>query len=255
MRRPMIVANWKMYTRPSDAYILATTIRNMVAPIEGVEVVICPPLVYLSEISDLIKKDGKVSVGAQNMYFEPEGPFTGEVSPLMIRDIAKYVIVGHSERRAHFHESDLIVNEKVAAALKYGLCPIICVGEHAKSAPLKIIVDQLEEALYEIPKNQYQNLVIAYEPVWAIGSGTAASLDHVVKVVTAIREVVGLKTTILYGGSVDEKEAVKFSKHHQIDGLLVGTASLRASVFINIVKNWSEAKNLREAAICEDKDD
>lgn len=245
MRRPMVVANWKMYTRPSDAYILATTLRNMVAPIEGVEVVVCPPLVYLSEISDILKKDGKVNVGAQNMYYEPEGPYTGEVSPLMIRDMAKYVIVGHSERRAHFAENNIVVNEKVLAALKYGLVPIICVGEQSKNSPVKDILGQLEEALDDVPKNQYQNIVVAYEPVWAIGTGNAATLDHVVKITTALREIVGLRTTILYGGSVDEKEALKFSKHHQVDGLLVGTASLRASVFINIVKTWANAKSFK----------
>lgn len=253
MRRPMVVANWKMYTRPSDAYILATTMRNMIAQIEGVEVVVCPPLVYLSEISDILKRDGKVNVGAQNMFYEPEGPYTGEVSPLMIRDMAKYVIVGHSERRSHFAETDTIVNEKVAAALKYGLCPIICVGEHTKNESIKFITNQLEEALYDIPKKQYENIVIAYEPVWAIGTGTAASLDHAVKIITALREIVGLKTTILYGGSVDDKEALKFSKHHQIDGLLVGTASLRASVFINIVKTWAEAKSFKGSVNIEEE--
>lgn len=245
MRRPMIVANWKMNTRASDAYILATTIRNMVANIEGVEVVICPPYVWLSEIADIVKRDGKVNVGAQNMFYEDNGPYTGEVSPIMIRDIAKYVIVGHSERRFHFHESDLLVNEKVAAALKHNLSPIICVGEKTKGVPLQEITDQLEKALEHIPKNQYKDIVVAYEPVWAIGGNNTAPIEHCLKAIALLREIVDRETPILYGGSIKTENIIDFAKAPQIDGLLVGAASLNGNEFINICKIWAENKSFK----------
>ena len=245
MRRPMIVANWKMNTRASDAYILATSIRNMVADIEGVEVVICPPFLWLSEISEIVKRDGKVNVGAQNMYYEDEGPFTGEVSPTMLRDVAKYVILGHSERRFHFHEDDVLVNEKVIAALKHNLCPIICVGEKTKSAPLKDAVLQLHEALFSIPKNQYKDVVIAYEPVWAIGTNSTAPLERSVKAIMALREIVGRETPVLYGGSTRSDNIAEFAKEPLIDGLLVGGSSLKLNEFIQICKIWAEAKSFK----------
>lgn len=245
MRRPMVVANWKMYTRASDAYILATTIRNMVYSIEGIEIVICPPFLWLSEISEIVKKDGKVNVGAQNMYFEDEGPYTGEISPQMIRDVAKYVIVGHSERRFYFHENDIEVNEKVIAALKFGLSPIVCVGEKTKSASIKDAVAQLKEALAHVKKSDYENIVVAYEPVWAIGSGTPAPVEHSVYAITALREIIGRDSSILYGGSIDHSEVDKIAGCPAIDGVLVGGASLRATSFIEICKKWSQAKTFK----------
>lgn len=241
----MIVANWKMHTRASDAYVLATTIRNQVSDVEGIEVVICPPIVWLSEISEILKRDGKVNVGAQNMFYEMEGAFTGETSPLMIRDMAKYVIVGHSERREHFGETDFDVNEKVLAALKCGLSPIICVGEKTKSAPISDAVKQLKEALEHVPKNQYKDIVVAYEPVWAVGTENPASIEHITRAFTEIREIVLRDSPILYGGSVDEKEAEKYAKAPQIDGLLVGSVSLKVNAFISICKTWSRAKSFK----------
>lgn len=251
MRRPIVVANWKMYTRASDAYILATAIKNSVANIEGIEVIICPPSLWLSEVSDLVKKDGKVNIGAQNMFYEPDGPYTGEISPVMIRDVAKYVIVGHSERRFYFYESDLDVNEKVLAALKFGLSPIVCVGEKTKSAPIRDAVNQLNEALQHVPKNSYKDIIVAYEPVWAIGTEHVAPLDHSIKAIAMLREVIGRDSSILYGGSIDDKEIEKFAKSHIIDGVLVGSASLRAGIFVEICKKWAEAKSFKGDVIAE----
>lgn len=242
MRRPMVVANWKMYTRASDAYILATTIRNAVAMIDGVEVVVCPPAIWLSELSEILKRDGKVNLGAQNMFYEDEGPYTGEISPLMIRDVAKYVIVGHSERREHFAETDFDVNEKVLAALKNDLSPIICVGEKTKSSPLSNAADQLEEALMHVPKNKYKDIVVAYEPVWAIGNHDTASVEHAERAVLKLREVIFRESPILYGGSIDQEKILNFAKSPLIDGVLVGSASLRASVFVQLCKIWADAK-------------
>jgi triosephosphate isomerase len=245
MRRPMVVANWKMNTRASDAYILATTIRNAIAPIEGIEVVVCPPSIWLGEVSDILKKDGKVNVGAQNMFYEAEGAYTGEISPLMIVDIAKYVIIGHSERRAYFFENDFIVNEKVLAAIKHGLTPIICVGEKNKTSPISDAIKQLNEALTHLPKNRYKDVVVAYEPVWAIGKGKVASMDHIVKAMIKIREVVGRDTPILYGGSVNTDHITDLAKRPEIDGVLVGSASIRAASFIKICQEWSSTKSFK----------
>ena len=258
MRRPMVVANWKMYTRASDAYILATTIRNMLADVDGVETVICPPAVWLSEISEIVKRDGKVNVGAQNMFYENEGPYTGEISPQMICDIAKYVIVGHSERREHFGEHDLEVNEKVLAALKHGLSPIICVGERKKSDSPDHAIKQLKEALTHVPKNRYKDVVICYEPSWAISKGKAnseaAPVDRALRAIAKIREIVLRESPILYGGSVDVDSVLDFAKRPEIDGVLIGSASLRASIFVEICKRWADAKNFKNDIVLEEED-
>lgn len=254
MRRPMVVGNWKMYTEAADAHILATTIRNYVANIHGIEVVLCPPAVWLSEILSIVGRGGKIELGAQNMFYEPEGAYTGEISPLMIKDMAKYVIVGHSERREHFGETDLDVNEKVIAALKAGLHPIVCVGEKKKSVRYPIgVTNQLKQALSHVPKKHYGDIVVAYEPVWAIGTGENADPDYVVKVITSLREIVLRDCPILYGGSVNSKNVGGFGKRPEIDGVLVGGASLRAADFVKICSIWADNKNFKNDVEMEEK--
>lgn len=246
MRRPMVVANWKMYTNAGDAAILATTVRNNVAGISKTEVVLCPPTIWLTEVSSIIGKGGKVRLGAQNIFYESEGAFTGEISPLMVRDVADYVIIGHSERREHFGETDLEVNEKVIAALRAGLSPIICVGEKSKSTGYpETPVDQLREALSHVPKKYYKQIVVAYEPIWAIGTGENADPAYVAKVVSVLRELVLRDSPILYGGSVNSKNAKEYGLRPEIDGLLVGGASLRAAEFVKICGIWSECKSFK----------
>jgi len=242
----MVVGNWKMYTQASDAAILATTIRNYVANIHGIEVVLCPPAVWLSEILSIVGKRGKIELGAQNMFYEPEGAYTGEISPLMVKDLAKYVIVGHSERREYFGETNLEVNEKVIAALKAGLSPIICVGEKKKSVKYpSSVVKQLTEALAHVPKKNYKDIVVAYEPIWAIGTGENADPEYAARVITVIREIVLRDCPILYGGSVNSKNAAGFAKRPEIDGLLVGGASLRGAEFVKICSTWADSKSLK----------
>lgn len=250
MRRPMVVANWKMYTNASDAAILAITIRNNVAGINNVEVVLCPPTIWLTEVSSIIGKGGKVRLGAQNIFYESEGAYTGEISPLMVKDVADYVIVGHSERREHFGETDLEINEKVIAALRAGLSPIICVGEKKKSEKYPHEpVHQLKEALMHVPKKYYKQIVVAYEPIWAISTkenrNRNADVEYVVKVFSALRELVLRDSPILYGGSVNSTNAAEYALRPEIDGALVGAASLRASEFIKICGIWSESKSFK----------
>lgn len=250
MRRPMVVANWKMYTSVADAAILATTVRNNVAKIDKIEVVLCPPSIWLTEVSSIIGKGGKVHLGAQNIFYESEGAYTGEISPLMVKDVADYVIVGHSERREHFGETDLEVNEKVIAALRAGLSPIICVGEKKKSTKYpKVPVDQLKEALSHVPKKYYKQIIVAYEPLWAISTpgdrDRSADVEYVVRVVSSLRELVLRDSPILYGGSVNSKNAKIYGTRPEIDGVLVGAAGLRAADFVKVCSIWSEAKNFK----------
>lgn len=250
MRRSMVIGNWKMYTEAADANILATTIRNYASNINGIEIVLCPPVIWLSEILSIVGKNGKVGLGAQNIFYEKEGPYTGEISPLMIRDLAKYVIVGHSERREHFGETNLEVNEKVIAAIRSGLHPIICVGEKKKSTNYPTgVVHQLKEALMHVPKKYYKQIVVAYEPIWAISTtenrDRNAEVGYVVKVISALRELVLRDSPILYGGSVNSKNAKDYASQPGIDGALVGAASLRASEFVKICTTWAECKNFK----------
>lgn len=250
MRRALIVANWKMYTDLSDATILVTTVRNHVANIKGIEVVLCPPTIWLSELAQILGKNGKVGLGAQNIFYEAEGAYTGEISPLMVKDVAKYVIVGHSERREKFGETSVEVNEKVIAALRAGLRPILCVGEKKRSTRFpENVVKELKEALVHIPRKNYKDISIAYEPIWAIsanGDGNNnADAEYVAKVTNALREIVLRDCPILYGGSVNSKNVGEYASRPEIDGVLVGSASLRAADFVKICQIWSENKSIK----------
>lgn len=254
MRRPMVVGNWKMYTSATDANILATTVRNYAVHIDGVEIVLCPPSIWLTEVAMIVGRGGKIQVGAQNAYFETEGPYTGEISPMMIRDVARYVIIGHSERRQYFGETDLDVNEKVQAALKAGLSPIVCVGEKKKTVRgTDEAMTQLEKALEHIQKKYYSQIIVAYEPIWAIGTGENADPEYVAKVATGLRAIIGSESAILYGGSVKSGNVKPYSQRPEIDGLLVGGASLRASEFIKICSIWSQGKTFKKDVNVEGK--
>lgn len=249
MKRSIIVGNWKMYaTSIADAHILATAIRNHVADIKDIEIILTPPTIWLSEIAQILGRGKKTQLGAQNMFYEPSGAYTGEISPLMVKEVADYVILGHSERREYFGETNLDVNEKTTAALKAGLCPIICVGEKTKGSTIGQPLRELQEALDHIPKKYYKDIVVAYEPIWAVGTGENADPAYVAKVATKLREVVNIHTPILYGGSVNSSNIAGYADRPEIDGVLVGGASVRAAEFVKICKIWSETKSLRPRA-------
>lgn len=248
LRRKMIAGNWKMHKTVSEAVELA---EDIVMETNGTlnEVVIFPPFTALETVADAI--DGKhVGYGAQDLHWEDKGAFTGAVSGAMIADIcAEYVLVGHSERRTIFGENEKIVASKIIAAYRNGLKPMLCVGENlaereAGKTARKINM-QLKSALRVISAEDAENLVVAYEPIWAIGSGKAATPDDALEVCTLIREKIGKiftpdiarKVRILYGGSVNEKNAASFNLSG-IDGVLVGGASLKADTFAAIVRSF-----------------
>lgn len=239
------MGNWKMYaTSIADAHVLATAVRNNVAGLDGIDVVLCPPFLWLSELVSIVGKQGKVKLGGQDVFYEKDGAYTGEISPLMLKEMANFAIVGHSERREYFGESDMEVNEKVIAALKSGITPIICVGEKKKNE-VSMPVKQLKEAIAGLPQKSYQKIVVAYEPIWAIGTGNNADAGYVAKVVLALREIVHLDTPILYGGSVNSKNALEYAARPEINGLLIGGASVRSGEFVKICKDWSKTKLMR----------
>ncbi len=248
LRRKMIAGNWKMHKTVSEAVELA---EDIVMETNGTlnEVVIFPPFTALETVADAI--DGKhVGYGAQDLHWEDKGAFTGAVSGAMIADIcAEYVLVGHSERRTIFGENEKIVASKIIAAYRNGLKPLLCVGENlaereAGKTARKINM-QLKSALRVITAENAENLVVAYEPIWAIGSGKAATPEDALEVCTLIREKIGKiftpdiarKVRILYGGSVNEKNAASFNLSG-IDGVLVGGASLKADTFAAIVRSF-----------------
>jgi len=244
MRRPLVIANWKMNTNISDAVILATAVRDGVEKISNIEVVICPPVIWLTEFSQIIHKNiGHISLGAQNISHISGGSYTGEISASMVRDIAKYVIVGHSERRKHYLESNEIISRKTSIALDSGLTPVVCVGEEKKDeGSLSKLVTELQESLSGISKKERENIVIAYEPVWAVGADQPAEASHVVKVITALREVLSPLTAVIYGGDVNTSNVYNFVSRPEIDGVLVGRASLSSSDFVQICRIVSEYK-------------
>ena len=251
MRVPMIAGNWKMNTTVSEAIELVNEMCQGLDKIDNVDKVICPPFVSLATVGELVK-GSSIKLGAQNIYFEEKGAYTGEISPLMLADLCEFVIIGHSERRQYFHESGEIVNKKIAAALKVGLKPILCIGERLEENEAgrtkEVVTEQL--ALSLTGTGSLGSLTIAYEPVWAIGTGRAATGEQANETIGLIRrniaELYGKRIAqnvpILYGGSVTAANAADFINQPEIDGALVGGASLNTAEFLSIVKQTSEIK-------------
>ena len=249
MRVPMIAGNWKMNTTISEATELVKAMRDELDKIGNVEKVICPPFVSLAPVGELIK-GSSVKLGAQNMYFAEKGAYTGEISPLMLASLCELVIIGHSERRQYFNETGEIVNKKVAAALKVGLKPVLCIGERLEENEAgkteEVVTEQLRSSLADI--NNPNGLIIAYEPVWAIGTGKAATGEQANRTISFIRrnvfklygDEIAQEMRILYGGSVTAANATEFMQQPEIDGALVGGASLKAAEFLSIVTQTSE---------------
>lgn len=247
MRTPIIAGNWKMNTTVAEARTLAQALVDRIDGIEGVEKVLCPPFVSLTTVGEVIKGTS-LRLGAQNMYFADEGAYTGEVSPLMLKGLCQYVILGHSERRGYFGETDELVNKKVKAALEHGLTPIICVGETLEENEAgqteAVVTVQTEGVLAGLTAEQVKGLVIAYEPIWAIGTGKAATGEVANRIIGLIRAIIGRlydaataeAVRIQYGGSVNAANAAEFLTQPEIDGALVGGASLKADQFTGIVR-------------------
>ena len=254
MRVPMIAGNWKMNTTVSEAVELVNEMRQELDQIDNVDKVICPPFISLAAVRELIK-GSSIKLGAQNIYFEEKGAYTGEISPPMLADLCEFVIIGHSERRQYFNETGEITNKKIRAALKVNLKPILCVGEKLEENEAgrteEIVTEQLKSSLAGIG---YRNgLIIAYEPIWAIGTGKAATGEQANETIGLIRyNIVELYSKraaqdmrILYGGSVNDVNTAEFMKQPEIDGALVGGASLKANQFLSIVKQTSEIRQTR----------
>ena len=249
----MIAGNWKMNTTVNEAVKLVGEMRPLLDPIGNVEKVVCPPFVSLTAVREILK-GSSVKLGAQNMHFEDKGAFTGEISQLMLTGLFEYVILGHSERRQYFGETNKIINKKVRAALKAGLKPILCVGEslaqYEAGKTEAVVTDHVSGSLKEIPASN--NLVIAYEPVWAIGTGKAATSEQANKIIGIVRKIVvklygdafAQNLRILYGGSVTADNITELMKQPEIDGGLVGGASLKVDVFSSIVKQTGLTKKL-----------
>ncbi|UKS26292.1 triose-phosphate isomerase [Paenibacillus sp. HWE-109] len=245
-RKPIIAGNWKMFKTVSEAVSFVNEIKG--STIEGVESVICSPFTNLPALVEAAK-GADVHVGAQNLHFEDNGAFTGEISGVMLKDLGvEYVIIGHSERRAYFAETDEIVNKKVVAAFKHGLTPILCVGEKLEEREAGQTKDvckvQTEAAFAGLSAEQAAQVVIAYEPIWAIGTGKSSTAEDAQDVIGYIRQLVsGLygasvadAVRIQYGGSVKPNNIAEYMAQPDIDGALVGGASLEAASYIQLVQ-------------------
>ncbi|MCK4545879.1 MAG: triose-phosphate isomerase [Candidatus Eisenbacteria sp.] len=246
-RRPIIAGNWKMHKTVAEAKALAEAVRRGMEAIGGVDVVLCPPFTSLAAVSSAIS-GSKVALGAQDMYWEAEGAFTGEVSTGMLMDAGcKYVIVGHSERRSSFGETNEGVRRKSAAALSAGLCPIVCVGETLEEREKGIAHDVVREhfvgAVEGKSAEDVRKIVFAYEPVWAIGTGKTATDEQAQEMHAFLRGLMeesydldtALGTRIQYGGSVKPDNVAGLMTREDIDGALIGGASLKADVFLEIL--------------------
>jgi triosephosphate isomerase len=248
IRKPLLAGNWKMNKTASEAVELLREICLTVGSTSEVGVVVCPPFTALESCAGALV-DSNVQLGAQNMHPKPEGAYTGEISPVMLRSLfCTYVILGHSERREYFGETDSFINEKVLAALESSLKPILCVGEtlaqREGGETMAVVKGQLSAGLAGVDAESAENLVVAYEPVWAIGTGKTATPEMAQEVHQVIRqELAGLvgaaaaeKIRILYGGSMKPENAAALMEQPDIDGGLIGGASLKAKSFVELVE-------------------
>ncbi|MEG0842977.1 MAG: triose-phosphate isomerase [Romboutsia sp.] len=245
MRKPIIAGNWKMHKTIKEALEFVDAVKDKINN-DKVDAVICAPFTLLKDLKE-VTKGTNIKIGAQNMHFEENGAFTGEVSPLMLKEIdMDYVVIGHSERREYFNETDETVNKKVLKALEVGIDPILCCGETLEqreaSQTKEVCKVQVEKALENVSSEDLLKVVIAYEPIWAIGTGKTATAEDANDVIAYIREVVaGIygelanDVRIQYGGSVKPANVAEIMGQSDIDGALVGGASLAANDYIDLV--------------------
>ena len=253
MRRPILAGNWKMNKTTTEAVDFVRSIRRGLNDVKGADRVLCPPFTALAPLKDILSAT-EIGLGAQNMYWEEKGAYTGEISPLMLAEMCQYVILGHSERRAYFGETDEQVNRKVKAALAHGLAPIVCVGEteaqYDAGETEEVVSAQVRRSLADLTPDQVATLIIAYEPVWAIGTGKAATPAGAGSVIgLTIRgtladlhgEAIAQAVRVQYGGSVNPANVAEFMAHPDIDGALVGGASLKPD-FVELVRIAAESR-------------
>ena len=246
-RRPLIAGNWKMFKTCSEAVEAAGQLVKLVAMTSDIDVMIAPQFTALAPVSDVVR-GSRVSLGAQNLFWETEGAYTGEISPVMLVSVGcKYVIIGHSERRQYFDETDETVNKKIKAAIKNDLIPVLCVGESEKERESKetfsVLDKQMKKGIEGFSSDDLETLVIAYEPVWAIGTGKTATTDQAQEAHQFLRSVLeksfgnmlAKSIRILYGGSVKSNNIAELMAMPDIDGALVGGASLDPETFSKIV--------------------
>jgi len=249
MRKPIIAGNWKLNNTEKEAVELVTALRNDLADVDAVDIVVCPVFTALPVVQDILL-ESNIGLGAQNVYWEDSGAFTGEISaPLLKAAGVQYVIIGHSERRQYFGETDETVNKRIKAALAHGLTPIVCVGEvlqeREDNKTFEVVQRQCEGAFDGLSAAEIEKLIIAYEPVWAIGTGKTATPDQAQEVHQFIRGLlaklyddnVAQTIRIQYGGSVKPENSAELMSQPDIDGALVGGASLKADSFVSIIKN------------------
>ena len=247
MRKPMVAGNWKMNKTMEEAAVLVSELLPGLLAVAEVEKVLCPPFTSLMFLSAQLE-DSDVGLGAQNLHWETSGAYTGEISPQMVRELCKYVIIGHSERRAYFGETDETVNKKLKAALAIGLIPIVCIGEtlseYEAGKTGEVVRRQVLQGFKDIETGLASQIVVAYEPVWAIGTGKTASPAQAQEVHEFIRDLIEITYSlevandlvIQYGGSVKPDNAKELISQKDIDGALVGGACLKADSFMGIIK-------------------
>ena len=247
-RRILIAGNWKMNKTATEAAALVTEIKRDVFDVDNVDILVCPPFTALAVVGDVVR-DSNVSLGAQNMYFEDKGAYTGEISTAMLKDCGcTHVIIGHSERRTIFNESDETINKKVKKALEADLIPVLCIGEKLEereaNKTFEVITNQLEGDLAGIDSDNIKKIIIAYEPVWAIGTGKTATSEQAQEAHAFIRNLIKEKydsvvadgIIILYGGSMKPANVEELVSQPDVDGGLIGGASLEAASFVELVK-------------------
>jgi triosephosphate isomerase (TIM) len=248
MRKPIIAGNWKMHKTLPEAKVFLEEVSGLVPGKEQVDTVVCAPALFLERLVES-SKGSDVEIGAQNMHFEESGAFTGEISPVALEDLGvKYVILGHSERREMFNETDESVNKKTLAAFKHNLTPIVCVGESLEQREngetMDLVGSQVEKALTGLTEEQVKQTVIAYEPIWAIGTGKSSTSADANEVCAHIRSVVAKQFSqaaadavrIQYGGSVKPANIKEYMSQPDIDGALVGGASLQPTDFLQLLE-------------------
>ena len=253
MRKNIVAGNWKMNLDYTTGIGLFSEIVNMVNDevMGDQQVIVCPPYIHLGAISQLAKSHQKVSVGSQNCHHAESGAFTGEVSAMMLKSVGiEYVIIGHSERRQYFSETNSLLAAKVDTVLKNQLNPIFCIGEtldqRNSNSHFEVIKTQLAEGLFHLSETEFGNIILAYEPVWAIGTGLTATPEQAQEIHEFIRKEVALKyspaiaenVSILYGGSCNPKNAAELFAKADIDGGLIGGASLKSRDFVDIIKSF-----------------